>query len=310
MIRIVLALAALLALGILATGAFVIAPDEQGIVLQFGAFVKEVKEPGLYFKVPFLQQLRKFDRRIVEWDGSPRQITTLEKQIVFIDTYARWRIAAVLPFYESVRDQTGAQGRLDDIIDAATRDVVSRNNLIEMVRNSSRPLVTAEAVASALGSVAIDPPKLGRTKIEGQILQNARKEVARLGIEILDVRIKRVNYIEAVQVKVFERMQAERNQRAAMLRSEGEARAQEISGEREKEVRRIQSEAYRRAQEIQGKADAEASAIYAQAYSQDPALYDLVKTLETLEYGLARNSVVVLSPKSPLFKLLQEPPGK
>lgn len=308
--RVIAILLLLVAIGVSATGAFVVDPDEQAIVLQFGAFVREVKEPGLYFKVPFLQQLRRFDRRIVEWDGNPRQITTLEKQIVFIDTYARWRIVEVLPFYESVRDQMGAQGRLDDIIDASTRDVVSRNNLIEMVRNSSRPLVAAEAVASALGGVVLDTPTLGRTKIEGLILQTARKEVARLGIELLDVRIKRVNYIEGVQAKVFERMQAERKQRAAMLRSEGEARAQEIAGEREKEMRRIQSEAYRKAQEIQGRADAEASSIYAQAYSRDPALYDLVKTLETLEYGLATGSVVVLSPKSPLFKLLQEPPGR
>jgi membrane protease subunit HflC len=301
----VVALAALVAF----QSAFVVNEAEQVIITEFGAFVRAQTEPGLDFKTPFVQVVHRFDKRVLEWDGAARQIPTRDKQLLFIDTFARWRVSDPRIFYESVQNELGAHARLDDIIDASTRDVVSRNNLIEMVRDSTRPLETpSEADSGHEGASAAEVPKVGRTGIERQILETAQGEVERLGITILDVRIKRVKYVDEVQKKVFERMNSERFQRAAKLRSEGEGTAAQIAGEREKELKRIRSEAYRKVQELEGAADAEATAIYAGAYGQDADFYAFLKTLETYRLALKENTVVVLSTDSDLFRLLKQPP--
>lgn len=290
-------------------GAFVVNEAEQVIITEFGAFVRAQTEPGLDFKVPFVQVVRRFDKRVLEWDGAARQIPTRDKQLLFIDTFARWRVSDPRVFYESVQNELGAHARLDDIIDASTRDVVSRNNLIEMVRDSKRPLaVPTEGTEGQESPTTAEVPRVGRSGIERQILETAQREVARLGITILDVRIKRVKYVDEVQKKVFERMNSERFQRAAKLRSEGEGIAAQISGEKEKELKRIRSEAYRKVQELEGAADAEATGIYADAYGRNADFYAFLKTLETYRLALRENTVVVLSTDSDLFRLLKQAP--
>ncbi|MFN7973675.1 MAG: protease modulator HflC [Acidobacteriota bacterium] len=287
---------------------FVVGEGTQAVITQFGAPVKVVTEPGLHTRTPFVQQVNRFEHRILEWDGEAREIPTREKQLVYIDTYARWRIDDALLFYKSVRNEPGAHGRLDDIIDASTRDVVSRNRLIEMVRDTARPLSVEGAEGAETGAMAPEVPQLGRSQIERQILDAARPAVKRLGIELLDVRIKRVKYVEDVQKKIFERMNSERLQKAEMFRSEGKGKAAEISGERDRELLSIKSEAYKKEQEIKGKADAEATRIYAEAYGQDPRFYAFVKTLDTYRETLGANSVVVLSAEAEYWRLLKELP--
>ncbi len=299
-----------LALIVLASGLYTVKMTEQVIITRFGKPVGDpVKEPGLHWKRPFIEKVNRFEKRILEWDGDPNQIPTQDKKYIWVDTYARWRIADPLKFFQSVRNEMGAQARLDDIIDAATRDSITAHVLLEVVRNSNREMAMAETEMELAEEVGV-PIERGREKINLQILEQASKKVPQYGIELVDVRIKHINYVEEVRKKVYERMISERTRIAEKYRSEGQGKKAEIEGEMEKELQRITSEAYRKAQEIKGQADAEATKIYAEAYNKDPEFYSFLKTLDTYRETLDDSSWLILSTDSDYLKYLKNISGK
>ena len=264
---IVIALAVLI---IINSGLYTVDMTEQVIITRFGKPMGDaVKTPGLHWKMPFIETVHRFEKRLLEWDGDPNQVPTQDKKYIWVDTYARWKIADPLKFFQSVRNEQSALGRLDDIIDAATRDFITSHSLIEIVRNSNRTMEMAEEEMELADEVKV-PIQFGRQQISQQILEQASEKVPRYGIELLDMRIKHINYEEEVRQKVYERMISERTRIAEKYRSEGQGKKAEIEGQREKELQKITSEAYRTAQEIKGKADAEATRIYASAYNKDP----------------------------------------
>ena len=277
---------------------------QQVIVTQFGEPKRVIKDAGLHFKTPILEQVNMFDRRILEWDGKPTQVPTLDKRYIWVDTFARWRIEDPLKFFQTLRDERSAHGRLDDIINSAVRNQISNHLLIEAIRSSNRPMLMMVGVEGERVDELQNVEK-GRDKIIELILAEAKPSTMELGIELVDIRIKRVNYVEQVQRAVYERMIVERKRIAAKYRSEGEGKMMEISGEKEKEEKQILSEAYKQAQEVMGKADAEAIKIYAQAYSNDPELYSFLKTLESYEKNLGKSSILILSTSSDYLKYLK-----
>ncbi|MGD9022756.1 MAG: protease modulator HflC, partial [Deltaproteobacteria bacterium] len=265
-------------------GIYTVDETEQVVVTQFGKVVGEPKkDPGFYLKIPFIQHTNYFPKNLQEWDGDPGQIPTLDKTFIWVDTFARWKVVDPLKFFQTVNNMTGALGRLDDIIDPAVRNLVTSYPLIESVRRTNRELDTFELGLDQeemrdkrqLGTV-----KVGRGKITKEIMEQAQPKLAKFGIELVDVKIKRINYVEEVQKSVFGRMIAERKQIAEKFRSEGKGEARKIEGETEREMKRITSEAYKTAQEIMGKADATATKTYADAFGLDPDFYSFVKTLE------------------------------
>ncbi|TDI84917.1 MAG: protease modulator HflC, partial [Caldithrix sp.] len=271
-----------IALVILMGSLFVVDETEQAILLQFGKPVREpITTAGLNFKLPFIQDVRKFDKRVLEWDGDENQIPTSDKKYIHVDTFGRWRIIDPLKFLQSVRgDELLAQSRLDDIIDSATRNFISENLLLEAVRNSNREMQTTIEEQGRIGTQRIVLKiEKGREAITREILAKAAQAMPEFGIELLDVRIKRINYIEEVREKVYERMISERKRIAEKSRSEGQGRKAEIDGERQKEFQRISSEAYREAQKIKGRGDAEATRIYANSFGRDPEFYSFIETL-------------------------------
>jgi len=287
---------------------YVVNETEQVIITQFGKPVGDtVDKPGLHWKLPFVQDVNRFDKRFLEWDGEANELTTRDKRFIFVDTMARWRITDPLLFFQRLRDERGAQSRLDDILDGETRNAVANHELVEIVRSSNRE--PALDVSLPEGEVEFETIESGRNKIREDILAAARSRTADLGIEILDVRLKRINYTEEVRRKVYDRMIAERQRIATQYRSEGEGEAARIRGERDRELKRIQSEAYRSAEEIRGKADAEATGIYAQAYdqsSQAREFYGFLKTLETYEQTVDPETVLVLSTDSEIYGVLKD----
>ena len=299
---------AVIALLFLMSSVYTVDETEQVIILQFGKPVGEpIKDAGMHFKLPLIQDVISFDKRVLEWDGDENQIPTSDKKYIWVDTFARWRIVDPLKFYQSVNNQRNAQSRLDDIIDSATRNFVSENLLIEVVRNSNRELqiTIEEAEGFGLESASQQIDK-GREAITQMILQKAAETMPQYGIELLDMRIKRINYIEEVRQKVYERMISERKRIAEKFRSEGQGRKAEIDGEREKELQRITSEAYRTAQEVKGKADAEATKIYAGAFNRDPEFYSFIQTLETYKSTLKNNNTtLILNTDSAFLKYLK-----
>ncbi|MFQ5866190.1 MAG: protease modulator HflC [bacterium] len=300
--------AAVVAFIVLMAAVYTVDETEQVIILQFGEPIGEpIKEAGLHFKLPFIQEVKRFDKRVLEWDGDENQIPTSDKKYLWVDTFARWRIVDPLKFYQSVNNERMAQSRLDDIIDSATRNFVSENFLIEAVRNSNRELKSTIEEQGGFGIVGADLKiEKGRELITDLILKKAAEAMPEFGIELLDVRIKRINYIEEVRQKVYERMISERKRIAERFRSEGQGRKAEIDGEREKELQRITSEAYRTAQEIKGKADAEATRIYANAFNKDPDFYSFIQTLETYKTTLNNNNTtLILNTDSDFLKYLK-----
>jgi len=287
---------------------YVVNETEQVIITQFGKPVGDtVDKPGLHWKLPFVQDVNRFDKRFLEWDGEANELTTRDKRFIFVDTMARWRITDPLLFFQRLRDERGAQSRLDDILDGETRNAVANHELVEIVRSSNRE--PALDVSLPEGEVEFATIESGRDKIREDILAAARSRTEDLGIEILDVRLKRINYTEEVRRKVYDRMIAERQRIATQYRSEGEGEAARIRGERDRELKRIQSEAYRSAEEIRGKADAEATSIYAQAYDQSTQareFYGFLKTLETYEQTVDPETVLVLSTDSDLYGVLKD----
>jgi membrane protease subunit HflC len=307
---ILVAIVIILGLLILASGLYSVKMTEQVVITRFGKPVgNPVTEPGLHWKRPFVEKANRFEKRILEWDGDPNQIPTKDKKYIWVNTYARWRIVDPLKFFQSVRNETGAQARLDDIIDAATRDSITSYVLLEVVRNSNREMSMAEEELSFAEDVSV-PIQLGREKITRQILERASEKVYQYGIELIDVRIKHVNYVEEVRKKVYERMISERTRIAEKYRSEGQGKKAEIEGQMEKELQKITSEAYRKAQEIQGRADAKATRIYAEAYNKDPDFYSFLNTLETYKTTLDEGSWLLLTTDSDYLKYLKNVAGK
>ena len=293
------------ALVIAGQAAYTVSETEQIIITQFGEPVGDpVVSPGLHFKIPFIQRTNVFEKRFLEWDGNPNQVPTRDKRFIWVDTYARWRIVDPLLFFQRLRDERGAQSRLDDILDGETRNAVARHDLIELVRSSNRDpedvLIESEEEAAILEEIA-----RGRREVTRQILETAAGRTADLGIELLDLRFKRINYVEEVQQDVFARMIAERQRIAEEFRSEGQGESARIHGERERELAQIQSEAYRRAEELRGEADANATRIYADAYNRDGEFYAFTKSLETYEATMDPDTLFILGTDSELLRFLE-----
>ena len=302
------AVALFVALILTFNAAFIIDQAEQGILVQFGEPIGDViTEPGLHWRVPFVQEVRRFDKRLLAWDGDVSQIPTLGREFIIVDTTARWRISDPLQFLRSVRDETGARTRLDNILDSATRDIVSGTELEEIVRSADWQVDVEELdeeELSALGETNLERPTKGRVQLEQEMLAAASQLMPGLGIELVDVRIKRINYIDSVRVQVESRMISERQSIAARFRSEGQGRSEEILGDMERQLRLITSEAERKAQEIIGKADAEATRIYGDAYGADPEFYTFSKTLESYR-ALGDNATLMIKADSDFFRYLE-----
>jgi len=288
---------------IVAGSSFFILPEgKQAVIKQFGKPVgKPITEAGLHFKTPFIQDVTYFEKRVLIWDGDPNQIPTNDKTFVYLDITARWRIADALKFLQAVNNETRAQSLLDDIIDGTVRDLVNKNDLVEIIRSSDW---SKETIAG--GRVEEEKIRYGRDRIVAMIHEAAAKVTPQYGIELLDVMFKRVNYIDTVRLKVYERMISERKRIAAEKRSFGEGQKAEILGRLDKELKEIISVANREAQEIKGTADGEATRIYGEAYSKDPEFYAFTKTLETYKTTIGENSKLIISSDSDLFDYLKK----
>ncbi len=304
---IILAVVVFLLLIVVGSGLFVMNEPEQAIVTRFGKPVRTITNPGLHLKLPFFETVHTFDKRFLEWRGDSNQVTTKDKRYIWVDTYARWRITDPLLFYKRLRDERGAMSRIDDIVDGETRTTFAKHDLIEVVRTSNRKPLADPTMDMDIG-ILVDI-KNGREKIADEILHASAGRVGDLGIEILDFKIKRINYVKEVQKTVFERMITERKRIADKYRSEGQGEASRISGEKQRELKRIQSEAKRTAQEIMGKADATAAKIYNDAYNRNAAsreFYAFMKTMETYEKALDSSTSLILSTDSDFYKYLKE----
>lgn len=306
---------AVIAVLVLYNSAYVIDETEQVVITQFGRIVGDAKKtPGLKFKIPFIQKVNYFPKNLLEWDGDPGQIPTKDKTYIWVDTFTRWRISDPVVYFQTVKDEFSALKRLDDIIDPAMRDLISAYPLVESVRNTDRPMDTFDAIRGLEAVEGEDTPKrmvryqvdLGRAEIVRQIEKQAREKLAEFGIQVVDVKIKRINYIDSVRSSVYDRMIAERNQIAEKFRAEGKGEASNIRGEKERELQVIKSQAYKQAQEIKGNADAQATRIYADAYGKDPEFYAFVKTMELYKNTLEKDSTVILSTDSELMKYFKE----
>lgn len=287
---------------------YVVNEYDQVIITQFGRPVgNPITAPGLKIKMPLIQKAHRFEKRFLEWDGAPNQLPTKDKRFIYVDTYARWRITDPLLYFQRLRDERGAQTRLDDILDGETRNAIAKHNLVELIRTTNREAEQSEVVADDF--TKLDTIRYGRDKIRLEILKHAQSRTTDLGIEILDLQFKRINYVEEVRRKVYERMIAERQRIAERFRSEGEGEASRIKGEKERELKRIRSEAYRKAQEIKGQADATATRIYADAYNRSAdsrAFYAFLKTMETYKTTLDADSWLILSTDGEFYKLLKQ----
>lgn len=288
-------------------GLYVVNEAEQAVITQFGKPVGDVVGPGLHFKTPFVQNVNRFERRILKWDGDPNQIPTKDKKFIWVDTTARWRIVDPLLFYTSVATERGAQSRLDDIVDSVVRDAVSGRLLVELVRGSDYKTQDGNEERFEVEGVVVKKEDLvGREEIFADILEKARASTPEYGIELVDVQIKRINYVEQVRTRVYERMINERKKVAAQYRSEGEGEKAEILGKMERELKEISSEAYRKVLEVRGAADAEAASIYAGAYNQDKEFYAFLRTLESYRKSIQENGRLVITTDSDYFKYLKK----
>jgi membrane protease subunit HflC len=286
---------------------FIVDETQQVVITQFGRPVGEpIKKPGIHFKFPFAQDARFFEKRYLEWNGDPNQVPTKDKRFILVDTYARWRITRPLLFFQRLRDERGGQSRLDDIIDGETRNAVASHDLVEIVRSSNREVQVDPDLSAEEQATSLEKVNVGRSGIMRQILGQVQKRTSDLGIEVVDVRFKRINYNESVRKTVYDRMIAERKRIAERFRSEGLGESARIRGEKERELKAVQSEAYRKSQEIVGRADANATSIYAGAYGRDPEFYGFIKTMESYPETLDENSWMVLSTDGEFFRYLQQ----
>lgn len=303
-------LVAALVLLALYLSAYTVDQTEQAIVTQFGRPVGEpITEPGLHFKLPFVQQVNRFDKRYLAWDGPMVEMSTKDKTYIQVDTFARWRITDAMRYYLRLRDERSAQSRLEDILGSETRTAIARHELIEVVRSDKeRQPLRDEGLAAQLPEVGLRPIRVGRQQIEKDVFESAAPKLAEFGIELLDVRFKRLNYNPEVLERIHQRMISERLQIAQRFRSEGEGEAARIAGNKERDINEIASTAYKRVQEIVGEADAKATEIYAKAYTQRPEaaeFYRFLKSMETYRRIIDRDATIVLSTRSDLFSLLK-----
>jgi membrane protease subunit HflC len=292
--------------------AYTVDETEQVIITQFGRAIGEAKKaPGLKFKIPMIQHVNRFPKNLLAWDGDPGQIPTLDKTFIWVDTFARWKIIDPLKFFQTVTNVSGAYTRLDDIIDSAVRNLITSYSLLETVRKSNRKLDTYEAgIDEVEGEVVLADVTTGRENIVDSIMKQAQPKLDKFGIELVDVKIKRLNYVEEVQISVYNRMIAERKQIAEKFRSEGQGEARKIEGEREKDLKRIDSEAYKTAEEIKGKADGEAALIYARAFGRDPDFYSFLRTLEIYKESIGKDTSLILSTDSEFLKYFKGYEGR
>ena len=288
-----------------ANGFFILEEGKQAVITQFGRPIGQpVTEAGIHFKTPFIQDVTYFDKRILIWDGDPNQIPTNDKTFVYLDVTARWRIADALVFLQAVNNETRAQTILDDIIDGTVRDLVNKNNLVEIIRSSDW---TPESISeTSMDKEEYEPITYGRDKITAMIQETASKITPQYGIKLVDVLFKRVNYIDTVRKKVYDRMISERKRIAAEKRSLGEGQKAEIMGKVGRELKEITSSANREAVEVKGKADAEAAKIYADAYNKDPEFYSFIRSLESYKTAVGQNTRLVISADSEFYKFLQK----
>lgn len=298
-----------IAIIVVSQSTFIVNEKQQVVITQFGKPVGEaITTSGLKFKTPFVQKANYFEKRYMEWDGDPNQIPTKDKKFIFVDSYARWQITDPLQFFKRLTNERGAQSRLDDILDGETRDYIANHNIEEAVRNSNRTPISSGTISELIGD-SLMTINVGREKIQKMILETANKQAEDLGIEVLDFRFKRINYVEDVRAQVYERMKSERYRIADKFRSEGQGEASKINGEKERELKAIQSEAFRKAEEIKGKADAKAASIYASAYDRSVMsrdLYSFLKSMETFRNTFDTTTTVVISTDSELYKYLKD----
>ena len=295
------------------SSAYTVNEREQVVITQFGKPVGEpVTEAGLKFKLPFIQSVNSIDKRILEWDGNPSDMPTKDKLYISVDLFARWRITDPLQYFLRLRDERSAQSRLDDILGSETRNAVAKHELIEIVRTTKARVPLRDALLTEaereMDIGALVPIHKGREQVEKEIFTAAANKVRIFGIELLDIRFKRINYNASVRPKIYDRMISERRQIAERFLSEGNGEAARIRGNRERDLNKIQSEAYRQVEEIRGEADAKATEIYASAYNQSPeavALYEFTRTLQAYPSIIGQNTTLVLSTDSDLFKYLK-----
>jgi len=304
-------LAVFLVLGLVTGAAYTVSETQQVIITQFGKPVGEpVTDAGLHFKLPFIQEVNRIDKQILEWDGARTEMPTKDKLYISVDTFGRWRITDPLEYFRRLRDERSAQSRLEDILGSETRNAIAKHDLIEVIRTTKdrEPTRDESLIIDEQTQIGqLQPITKGRKKIEEEIRTAARGKLAEFGIELLDVRFKRINYNPSVVEKIYERMISERQQIASRFRSEGEGEAAKILGSKERDLSEIASEAYRSIEEIRGQADARATAIYAEAYGQSPEareLYTFLKTMETYREVLDSETTLILSSKSELFQFL------
>ena len=282
---------------------------EQVVITEFGRPVGQpIVTAGLKVKTPFIQQIHRFEKRILEWDGSPNQIPTKDKKFIWLDTTARWRIKDALKFYQALGTEQFAQSRLDDVIDSAARDLVTAQLLIEVVRDSNRVLsLDTEVLEEDEGQTGepLEEIQIGRDQITQMILEKVQETVPQFGIELVDVRVKRINYVDEVRQKVFDRMISERQRISEKYKSEGAGEAADIMGQKQKELERIQSEAYKEAEQIKGGADAQAIQIYAEAHGQDPEFFAFIQTLETYRQTTGASTKLILTTDSDIYRYLK-----
>ncbi len=300
---------AIIALIVLNSTFYIVKEPEQCIITQFGKPVGDpVFSPGLKIKTPFVQKVHRFDKRFLEWDGDANELPTKDKRFIWVDTYARWRITDPLLFFQRLNNELGAQTRLDDILDGETRNAIANHPLVEVIRSTNRTPEFGELLPE--DETLLDEIGMGREDIRRIVLERAQERTSDLGIEILDVQFKRINYVEEVRRKVYERMVAERKRIADRFRSEGQGQASRIRGERERELKRIQSEAYREAQGIKGRADGRATRTYANAYdrsAESRAFYEFLRTMEAYETTIDDKSTLILSTDGDFYRWLKRP---
>ena len=308
-IRFILGIVLLLVLTVASGSFYMLEEGTQGVIVQFGKPMgSTVTEAGLHVKLPFIQKIIRFEKRLLIWDGDPNQIPTAGREFIWVDATARWRIVDPLKFLESVATENGAQSRLDDIIDSVIRDLVSASPLVELVRSTTWQASESDVAGETpqeLAEELMQEIQLGREEMTRAILAEVRRMTPQYGIEVIDVRIKRLNYVQSVREKVYDRMISERKRISSRYRSEGEGRSAEILGNMEKELREIRSTAYRRVQEIRGEADASATRIYGEAYGRDPEFYAFSRTLEEYKEKQNDSIVLVLTTDSDFFQYLK-----
>lgn len=309
------------------TGIFVINEGEQALITQFGKIVgKPISQAGLYWKLPFMQDVRIFDKRILSWDGDPNQIPTKDKKYIIVDTTARWRITDPVLFAQTVQNEVGVRGRLDGILDGVTRDIISKHNLVEAVRNTNTILDRVKAKQDLASAAPIDKKpeetheileveeeisgeieviQVGRERLSDAILDRARPELTSLGIELIDVQLRRIAYEASVEGKVFSRMISERQRIAEKIRSLGKAEEARIKGKMNRDLREIESNAYRKSEEIRGRADAEATSIYADSLGRNPEYYTFMRSLEAYKKSLGDKSELIMSTNSEFLNILK-----